>query len=221
MEMPIVRKGIKKRAPRCFLAPFVWLVVVLWLIERFLWRVLTGLGQLLGRLPILRQIEEFAATLPPWGAALLMALPLLLAEPLKIEAIHLFYRHHWMLGSTLLICTKIGGTAFIARLYTVCRPALMQLRWFAWGHEKFFAAKGWVESTRTAQKILARIRVARAVCKGRAAAWGRRVSLMLRAAKSRRAGMAGSLMIGVARMWSAWRRLGRQKARRWRQARVV
>jgi hypothetical protein len=206
----------KKRLKSALLAPVVWLVAMAWMAERAIWRVLTATGQALGRLPILRQIEQAVVKLPPWGAALLMLSPLLFAEPMKIEALRLFCAHRWMAGSGLLLAAKIGGTAFGARVYTLCRPALMQLGWFARGHERFMKAKAFVEGTAAAQRILGGARRAKADARAWVKQQARRASLALR-----RSGGDDAAKRALARAWTAWRRFGRQKARQWARARVA
>ena len=48
---------------------------------------------------------------------------------------------HAAVGVAVLIAAKIGGTALVARLYTLTKPTLLSLAWFAKWHDIFIGFK--------------------------------------------------------------------------------
>jgi hypothetical protein len=46
-----------------------------------------------------------------------------------------------VLGALLVVAAKVVGTALVARLFTLTRPALMQLPWFARLHRRWIRWK--------------------------------------------------------------------------------
>jgi hypothetical protein len=60
---------------------------------------------------------------------------------------------HVVMGALVIVAAKILGTAVVARLFTITRPTLMRLRWFAACYARWL---GWKES------LLAEVRRTRA-----------------------------------------------------------
>lgn len=98
------------------------------------------LSAALGRLARFRPwaaVEVWLAGLPPYGALAAFAIPITLLFPLKLVAVYLFTTGKFVLGTLLLIGAKLTSTAFVARIFMLTKPALMQIGWFAWGYAKF------------------------------------------------------------------------------------
>ncbi len=76
-------------------------------------------------------LERWIARLPPYAALAVFALPSLALVPVKLAALALIGRGHALLGAGVIVVAKIAGTAVVARLFTLTRPALMRLAWFA------------------------------------------------------------------------------------------
>ena len=121
---------------RLLRAPAVVLVALLIAFEEWGWEPLQRAVARLMRLPLLRRVEAAIATLPPAASLAVFALPALLLLPLKLVALWLIARGHAVLGLAWVILAKLFGTALVARLFTLTRPSLMQLAWFAraYGH---------------------------------------------------------------------------------------
>jgi hypothetical protein len=50
--------------------------------------------------------------------------------PVKIAALYFMTHGHPGGGLSIIIAAKIIGTAIVARIFTVCRPSLLTVRWF-------------------------------------------------------------------------------------------
>jgi hypothetical protein len=81
----------------------------------------------IGRLPILRSVEAFIVTLPPYPALLFFATPTLLLVPLKIIALYFMSHGQATLGMLTIIAAKFAGTALVARIFTLTRPQLLSI----------------------------------------------------------------------------------------------
>lgn len=134
-------------------APLRWLIRLLLafviLFEEWGWEPLQRALARLGRLPVLRQLEALITRLPPYGALLVFAVPALLLLPVKLAALALIAHGQRLLGLAVIVAAKLVGTAIVARLFMLTRPALMQLPWFVRLYGRWTA---WKEA------LLARVR---------------------------------------------------------------
>jgi hypothetical protein len=123
-------------------AIFWTLVAIVLLLEDWLWDPLMRLMQALTRAPILRQLSNLIRRLPPYGAVVLFAVPFLLALPVKFLGLWLIAQGHLTAGLLVFLGAKLAGTALLAWIFSLTKPALMSLSWFA-------RLYGWVNDLRT------------------------------------------------------------------------
>jgi len=116
-------------------------LALLILFEEWGWEPLQRALARLGRLPLLRQIEAAIARAPPRLALLVLLLPTLLLVPVKLLALWAIGQGHRLLGVLVIVLAKLVGTAVVARLFALTRPALMQLPWFARLYTRWHAWK--------------------------------------------------------------------------------
>jgi hypothetical protein len=109
-----------------------FVLALLFLAEEWLWDRVTTFGEWAGALPVLRQMEDRVRRLPPYWALSLLLVPAALLLPFKLAALWAIAHGHAGLGVLVIIAAKLTGTAFVARLYALCSPQLMQIRWAAW-----------------------------------------------------------------------------------------
>lgn len=145
-----------RRSLRGLLAPLRWLlrvaIALLLLFEEWGWEPLQRALARFGRLPLLHRLEAAVGRAPPRLAVLLFLVPTALLLPLKLLALTLVARGKPLLAVGLLLAAKLLGTAVVARLYALTRPALMQLTWFAALHARWMAWK---------EPLLAQVRASR------------------------------------------------------------
>ena len=110
---------------------FQWAVALVILFEEWGWEPLGRLVARLARLPFIAAIERWVATLPPYGALAVYAVPFLALLPVKLFAIWLIAQGHALYGVVFIAAAKLAGTAALARLFALTQPALMRLEWFA------------------------------------------------------------------------------------------
>lgn len=123
------------------MALLTWLAALVIVFEEWGWEPLQALLARLGRWPGLHWAENRVRQLPPWAAVSVFALPTALLLPVKLLALWAVSSGHVVLGMVVILLAKVVGTAVVARLFTLTQPALMQLRWFAWGYARWLGLK--------------------------------------------------------------------------------
>lgn len=119
---------------RILTPPLMFVAALILFAEEVLWEMAKRLMAQLGRLPLIHSLEAAIARLPPYGAAAVFLLPGVLLLPVKIGALWLIAHGYTLTGLQLIIAAKLLGTALVARIFTLTRPALMSLAWFAWAY---------------------------------------------------------------------------------------
>ena len=107
------------------------LLALLLVFEEWGWEPLARSLARLARLPLWAAAERWIQALPRWAALLVFVVPMLALLPIKLLALVLFGSGHRVLGLLLLLGAKLLGTAVVARLFQLTKPALMQFGWFA------------------------------------------------------------------------------------------
>jgi len=126
-------------------------LALLILFEEWGWDPLQRAFARLARLPLIGAIERRIATLPPYAALAVFALPSLLLLPVKLVALWLIGQGQAMLGALVIVTAKIAGTAIVARLFVLTKPALMRLAWFSRVYTRWVIWKdAWLARVRTA-----------------------------------------------------------------------
>jgi len=129
---------------RLLLAPLI-------LFEEWGWEPLARQLARLAQWPPLRHLEAAIGRLPAYGALAVLLLPALALLPVKIGALWLIGSGRAGLGLILILLAKLLGTAVLARLFSLTRPALMQLAWFARGYQRWSLWKagllGWLHAS--------------------------------------------------------------------------
>ena len=106
--------------------------VALWIfVEEWLWERMLALASTLARLPPIHWVETRIAKLPAYLALIAFVIPVAILLPFKLAAFWLIAHGKGLLGTIVFIAAKIVGTAFLARIFTLTKPALMTIGWFA------------------------------------------------------------------------------------------
>lgn len=134
--------------PKLFRSIAVALIAAILLFEEWLWEPLKRLMLAASRLPVIRSLAGFIARLPPLAALVLYLVPLLVLLPFKIAGLWLIGQGHPLVGLETFFGAKLVGTALAAWLFSLTKPALMQIRWFAhsyaWVTQLSAAAHAWL-----------------------------------------------------------------------------
>lgn len=131
----------------------IWFIAAILLFEEWGWERLAAILAWIGRLPGLRWIEGRIRALPPYAALALFAIPVLALLPVKLLALYWLSHGHPVLGVSVIVAAKLGGTAITARLFMLTQTTLMKLPWF----EHLF--NRWM---RFKDRVLAQVKASRA-----------------------------------------------------------
>lgn len=140
-------------------------LALLILFEEWGWEPLAALMARIARWRALAWIERQIRALPPYVALVAFVLPWLALLPVKLGALALIGAGRPALGVAVIVVAKLIGTAVLARLFALTRPALMRLGWFAAAYARW---SGWKAA------LVAWVRASGAW------RWGRRVTQSVR-----------------------------------------
>lgn len=126
---------------RVLLFPFTVIAAIVVLLEDWLWDDLQRFAAWVGSWPIFHSIERGIVALPPWGALAIFLVPSLILIPVKLLALYFISRGHAVWGIITIIAAKLGGTALVARLFTLTKAKLLTFSWFNWTYSKVTAFK--------------------------------------------------------------------------------
>ena len=126
--LPKPAPTLLRRIGRALLA----IPAALWLfVEEWFWDAMLALTTAFSKLPPVRWLESQIAKLPAYAALIAFLLPVAILLPFKLAAFWLIAHGKSVLGMIVFIVAKIIGTAFLARIFTLTKPALMTIAWFA------------------------------------------------------------------------------------------
>jgi hypothetical protein len=130
-----------RRVGRALLAipAAIWLFV-----EEWLWDGMLAFMRWLRRLPPVAWAEKHIAKLPPYAAMVAFLIPAAVLLPFKFFAFWLIAKGQAALGAIVFVIAKVIGTAFLARIFSLTKPALLTINWFRRGYEFFVVWKTWL-----------------------------------------------------------------------------
>jgi hypothetical protein len=67
----------------------------------------------------------------PYLSLGLLFIPMILVEPLKLVALVVAGKGHWLTGTGMLVAAYATSLLFVERLFRVLKPKLMMMGWFA------------------------------------------------------------------------------------------
>jgi hypothetical protein len=107
------------------------LVVGYSILDTLLFPVFRPLIRWLSGVRLFEAIGALIVRLPPYVVLLILAVPFVVLEPLKVFALYWFALGHLIQGGALLIVAHGLSILTLERLYHAGKPQLMQIGWFA------------------------------------------------------------------------------------------
>jgi len=141
-------------------------VVVVWSVfDEVLFRPLRPVVAWLSRLGLFEAIGGLIARTPPYGVLVLLAVPFVLIEPLKVLALYWIATGLFIRGVLLMIFSYVLSIFTLDRIYHTGHTQLMKIVWFArimgWVGNLRDRAFGWVKATPAWQAAAAAARAVR------------------------------------------------------------
>jgi hypothetical protein len=83
-----------------------------------------------GRMTFLARRRRRLQRMGPYLSLLILLVPLLLVEPLKLVAVIIAGKGHWLTGTAVLVAAYAASLLVIERLFRVLKPKIMTIGWF-------------------------------------------------------------------------------------------
>ena len=125
------------------LLPFEAVMVVFIVLDEIARPLYRPLLRWTASLRLMHHLERWVAARHRLTILVLLAIPFIIVEPLKIVALLWIGRGAFISGIVLLALAYLAGFVFVERIYSAGKPKLLTIRWFAW-------AVGLLTSIRTA-----------------------------------------------------------------------
>ena len=69
--------------------------------------------------------------LGPYQSLFLLLIPISLVEPMKLIALAVAGKGHWITGTGMIVIAYAGSLFVVERLFRLVKPRLLKLHWFA------------------------------------------------------------------------------------------
>jgi hypothetical protein len=89
----------------------------------------------------LARVRRGLQKISPYLSLVLLLIPLLLVEPLKLVALVVVGKGHWLTGTGMLVVAYAASLLVVERLFRVVKPKLMMMDWFAKSWAGFVALR--------------------------------------------------------------------------------
>lgn len=109
----------------------VLVVAVFVVFEEWGWEPLSRLVGRLAKLRFWADMESGISGLSPRASLVVLAMPWVILVPIKLLALWLLATGQIAIAVLAIVSGKVAGTAVVARLFTLTKPSLMQMGWFA------------------------------------------------------------------------------------------
>jgi hypothetical protein len=80
---------------------------------------------------VLPKLRGYIEGLGPYQSLALLAVPTSLVEPLKLVAVAVAGDGHWITGTVMIIAAYAASLLLVERLFSIVKPKLLTLPWFA------------------------------------------------------------------------------------------
>ena len=107
------------------------IVVAYAVLDAVLFPLFRPLIRYLSAHPVFTTTGRIIQTLPPYMVLVILAVPFVVLEPLKVFALYWFALGHLIQGGVLLVVAHGLSILTLERLYHAGKPQLMKIGWFA------------------------------------------------------------------------------------------
>ncbi len=90
------------------------------------------------------QLRRRIQRLGPYPSLFLVGAPVATVEPLKLVAVLVLGKGHWLAGTTVMLCAYAASALLIERLFRIVKPKLLTLSWFEWSWTKFVTIRNMI-----------------------------------------------------------------------------
>ena len=117
---------------RFALLPFRIVVAILVLISELVRPIYRPVVRWISTWPIVVHFSDFVSSLPRGVILVLFAIPFAIAEPLKIYALIVMARGHFIIGLVIIILAYLMSFVLVERIFHAGREKLLTYAWLKW-----------------------------------------------------------------------------------------
>jgi hypothetical protein len=129
------------------LKPVIYLLAAIYfLVDAVFVPIARPAADWLARRLVFDGLRGWIMSLRPYPALALLAVPVIVLEPVKPVAAYLAATGHVAASIAILVVGEILKLVLVERLFALTRDRLMSIPAFAWGYAKFVQAREWLES---------------------------------------------------------------------------
>lgn len=107
---------------------------------------MSEIGRTTSRMTALASLRRRIQKLTPYFSLLILAVPVLIIEPVKFVAVFVAGKGHWLTATGMIIAAYVASLVVVERLFRAVKPKLLMLGWFA---------KLWARYTTLRDKVFA------------------------------------------------------------------
>jgi hypothetical protein len=136
------------------LKPVIYLLAAIYfLVDAVFVPIATPAADWLARHLAFDGLRGWIMSLRPYPALALLAVPVIILEPVKPVAAYLAATGHVAMSIAILVVGEILKLVLVERLFALTRDKLMSIPAFAWGFGKFVQTREWLESREAWQAV--------------------------------------------------------------------
>lgn len=155
---PITAGRNRLRALARVMRPVMTVVaIVYFLIDAIFIAALRPIGRAIARLAMFSRLADWAQTVNPYLAFVLLAVPLALLEPAKPIGLYLMASGHLVNGVLVIGGAEIVKIMLVERMFHVFKDRLMTIPAFAWGYTIVTSWIARLQSTAAWQAVAMRV----------------------------------------------------------------
>jgi hypothetical protein len=86
-------------------------------------------------------LKRWIEHLGPYPSLLLLALPTATVEPLKLAAVAIAGKGHWITGTVMIVACYAFSLLVVERFFKIVKPKLLKISWFSKLWKGFVSAR--------------------------------------------------------------------------------
>jgi hypothetical protein len=130
------------------LKPVIYLLAAIYfLVDAVFMPIARPAADWLARRLVFDGLRRWIMSLRPYPALALLAVPVVVLEPIKPLAAYLAATGHFAASIAILIAGELSKLVLVERLFALTRDRLMSIPAFAWGYARFVQTREWLQSS--------------------------------------------------------------------------
>jgi hypothetical protein len=150
----LVRGVMEKHPLKRILKPITYTLAAVYLcIDVVFAGIAAPISKWLARRAEMRRLQDWIKSLPPYACLALLAVPVIVLEPVKFLAAYLAATGHITIAALAFCVGELLKLVLIEQLFELTRDRLMRIPAFAWSYGQYSCAKEWIMQSQAWQNV--------------------------------------------------------------------